>query len=151
MEWSWKSEVPGTWSGTTKTWFEPQVLADESPINAEIHFVLGEKFLLYEYRSEMKGDPFQGRLLIGYNSDKNRVECSWVDQFHMGDAILFSVGDLRMDGFSVLGAYSMGDSPEWGWRTQLQIVSKDQIIFRSYNITPEGMEALALETILTRS
>ena len=41
--------LAGDWEGTTRTWFEPGVLADESPMAGRIRPLLGGRFIRHEY------------------------------------------------------------------------------------------------------
>ena len=56
----------GSWRGTLRTWFEPDVLADESPISGEIRSVLGGRFVAHEYSYELQGAQYEGLALHGF-------------------------------------------------------------------------------------
>ena len=40
------SRLAGEWQGTTKTWFEPDKLADESHMRGSMRLILGEQVIL---------------------------------------------------------------------------------------------------------
>lgn len=141
----------GSWDGQTRTWFEAGVLADESPMRGRMILVLNGRFLSYEYVGTINGKPFEGKMLWGYDLDNSRCQCTWVDTFHMNTGILQSEGHETGFGFSVTGKYGWTGIPEpWGWRTELEIINTDQFILRAFNISPEGEEAKATETIYHR-
>ena len=50
----------------------------------------------------MQGKPRHGEELIAFNSIAKRFQISWVDDFHMNYAIMFSEGDATARGFAVL-------------------------------------------------
>lgn len=141
----------GSWDGMTRTWFEKDVLADESPMRGRISVVFDNRFLNYEYEGSLNGKPFEGKMLWGFNLGMKQCEMSWIDTFHMGTGIMHSVGPETGNGFSVLGNYGGEGIPEpWGWRTELEIINSDQFLIRAFNISPEGDEAKATETIYHR-
>ena len=141
----------GNWEGNTRTWFEKDVLADESPMRGKINWILGERFLNYEYEGVLEGKPYQGKMLWAYDLGNEKCQCSWVDTFHMGTGILQSEGEATTNGFEVTGKYGwIGIPAPWGWRTELEIINSDQFIIRAFNISPEGDEAKATETIYHR-
>jgi len=47
------SKLVGEWEGTAKTWFEPDKIADESPMRGSMRLVLGGRFIMHEYKGSM--------------------------------------------------------------------------------------------------
>lgn len=54
-------------------------------------------------------------------------------------------------GFSVLGSYDdPSGGPAWGWRTEFTFDGDNRLVITAYNISPQGEEAKALETVNER-
>jgi hypothetical protein len=141
----------GNWEGNTRTWFEKDKLADESYMKAKITGVFDHRFISYEYVSTLEGKKYEGKMLWAYDLGNDKCQCSWVDTFHMGTAIMLSEGKETSNGFVVLGQYSGPEIPlPWSWRTELEIINPNQFIIRAFNISPAGDEAKATETIYHR-
>lgn len=137
----------GTWEGTSRTWFEPGKLADESKITGTIRPILDGLFFRHEYEATLQGRPRHGEETIAFNSITNRFQIAWVDDFHMNYAIMFSEGGATSRGFVVTGKYDVDPTlPPWGWKTVFDIIDDSHLVIAAYNITPEGHEAIAIET-----
>ncbi|MEM1225811.1 MAG: DUF1579 family protein [Planctomycetota bacterium] len=144
-------ELIGKWNGVSRTWFEPGKLADESDVAGEYVALLDGRFVRHRYEGTIEGKPRVGEELIAFNSVAKCFEISWIDDFHMNYAIQFSQGSSTERGFSVRGNYDVGEGqPKWGWRTQYDLVDADHLTITAFNIHPEGMEAMAIETKYTR-
>ncbi|TGL86499.1 DUF1579 domain-containing protein [Leptospira congkakensis] len=142
----------GRWTGNTKTWFEKDVLADESPAEVTITSVLGGRFISLDYQSSLEGKPFVGKMVIGFDIPYQRYTSSWIDSFHMGTQIMLSSGESKANGFFMNGSYGNPEYGEklWGWRTEIQFINDTEFSLTAFNISPEGEEAKATETFYKR-
>jgi Protein of unknown function (DUF1579) len=145
------AKIAGTWKGTSKLWLEPEALAGESPVQGSIQLVLDGRFALYLYEGFIEGEAQRGIFTFGYNTTLNRFEASWIDSFHNNTAIMFCEGSEKENGFEVLGHYpDPTGGPDWGWRTEVVLEDMNHLIITACNILPDGFEAKATETRLTR-
>ncbi|TGL50270.1 DUF1579 domain-containing protein [Leptospira kemamanensis] len=142
----------GHWKGKSKTWFEKDVLADESDSHMTVTSLFGGRFISLDYNSSLEGKPFEGKMIIGFDIPYQKFTSSWIDSFHMGTQIMLSSGPQTKNGFSMTGSYGNPEYGQdlWGWRTEIQILSGSEFSITAYNISPAGEEAKATETFYRR-
>ncbi len=144
-------QLVGSWHGTTRVWFEPDKVADEAPIRGTIRAVLGGRFVQHEYETTFMGEPQHGLALYGWHIERKCHEAAWIDSAHTGTQLMFCEGskeDLRL---AVLGHYGgHDDGAPWGWRTEIVLDGDDRLVITAFNISPQGDESRAVETVLTR-
>lgn len=145
------TRLVGQWVGTSKIWFEPGKLGSSSPIQGSFVRIIDGKFLRHAYSSAVDGEQQVGDETIMFNPVTNQCEISWIDSFHMNYGIMFSVGSLDENGFTVLGSYDVEpNTPPWGWRTVYQMMDDNHLKISSFNVSPDGKEDLAVEIDYTR-
>lgn len=142
-------QFTGDWKGTSKTYFEPGVVADESPVEAVVRPLFDKRFVQLTYKSSLQGKAFEGWMILGLHLLDNSWQMAWVDTFHMGTGIMHASGPYTSDSFNVLGSYSTGgENPEfWGWRTVIEKTAEG-LSLKAYNIEPSGPDQLAIEMVL---
>lgn len=144
------SRLTGEWEGTTKTWFEPDKVSDESPVVGTMRLILGGRFILHEYKGKFGDKPTEGLAIYGYHTGLQKIQSAWIDSFHNGTAIMFSEGSRGGTDLTMLGSYAY-ITPEmeqhWGWRTHIEIKSDKELLITAYNISPEGEAVKATETV----
>jgi hypothetical protein len=145
------AQLVGGWAGITQTWLEPDGTPTESKTQGSIQLILDGRFVLYLYQTAMEGEAQHGMFMLGYDTTLNQYEASWVDSFHNNTAIMYCIGQPKGKGFAVLGSYPAADGgPDWGWRTEIELVDHDHLNITAYNISPDGGEARSTRTVLAR-
>lgn len=132
----------GSWHGQSQL-FLPDLPVGVSEVTATIEPTVGGTFLSIRYTWSEDGEPHEGLLLVG------SAQTLFTDSWHLRDA--FMICTPREDG-SVFGTYSVGEGPDWGWRTAIE-PSGETLRIAMYNVPPPafGDEELGFELLLVQS
>jgi len=141
----------GSWRGNNRLQDPHTNAPEDSPATATITPILDGRFIRLDYTWAYQGSPQAGSLLIGYEAEAEVITVHWIDTWHMGDKVMACRGTISNSGqISVLGSYAASPGPDWGWR---MIITPDEgqgLRLVMVNISPDGQEALAVETDYTR-
>ncbi|MEW6366673.1 MAG: DUF1579 family protein [Acidobacteriota bacterium] len=144
--------LSGTWDGPNRLWLRPTEAPHESQSTATVLPVIGGRFVRIDYTWAYQGEPQEGSLLVGYETEDDVVTAVWTDSWHMGDKLMVCRGVAEASGsVDVRGSYAVQSGPDWGWRTVIRSRDDGTFVMIMYNITPEGTEALAVEAVYTRA
>jgi hypothetical protein len=145
------SRAEGRWEGTNRLWFDPALPSHDCATTAEVTFAARGRLLALRYDWSWDGKAEEGLLVLGDDPATGRCDAAWADSFHNSHRLMPLSGTLAADGdVSVTGTYTAPPGPDWGWRITLEQPSADALLVRMYNITPDGIAALAVEASYAR-
>lgn len=143
------SNFIGNWKGNYKlylSWLAESPFVSET--NALIDFTAKGRFLKIEYDWNHEEKPQEGLILLGKDKDSEKIIAFWIDSFHLSDKYMVSDGNFDENGNpSLKGFYSVKGHPDWGWRTVFDFNDADSFKITMYNVSPEGIEELAVEAV----
>ncbi len=71
----------GQWKGAVEMWMEPGAEPMRNEAIAEVSWILGGRFLVWEQTGDFGGMPWEGMIIEGYNNGDQRYEATWIDNF----------------------------------------------------------------------
>ena len=142
----------GRWRGSNRLHDPHTGKPEDSPATAELAPLLNGRFVRLDYTWSYQGAPQEGSLLIGCRASRGKATAHWIDSWHMADGVMACEGAVDPDGgIDVRGSYAAPPGPDWGWRILLRPAGDATLRLVMYNVTPDGQEALAVETTFARS
>lgn len=146
------SELVGNWDGTNRlhlSWM-PNPL-HESRSTAVVRERIGRQCLEIAYTWEYEGKPHEGVIILSGSPKTDGIKAVWTDSWHSANVLMTCEGTVDESGrVSVKGSYSVPDHPDWGWRTDI-IPGDGTFEYVMYNVSPEGVEELAVETVFSKA
>lgn len=90
----------GEWDAEVTVWMSgPEGPAMRSDGSADSTLILGGKYLSTDFSSEMMGQPYTGKAVMGYDNQRKLFFTFWIDS--MGTAPYLSHGSLSQDGRTI--------------------------------------------------
>ncbi len=133
----------GEWAGMSELHMAPGTPMHESDSRLRVGPVALGQFVALDYSWDYEGRQ-EGWLLLG--GAEGGVQALWVDSFHTAQKMMLFEGTVNGEGVvSVLGSYTFEGSPPWGWRIEIAAGEGDGLNLTMYNITPEGVDYLAVK------
>lgn len=123
----------------------------ESKGTAEKRWVLGNRYIQEEAKSELMGQPFQGLGFVGYDNCRNTYTFAWMDT--MGTQLSTGVGTADPAG-KVIRFYGVMDEPSlkvYGRTVKyvMRIIDQDKHVFEIYDLAA-GDDHKVMEITYTR-
>lgn len=147
-----KTRVLGEWQGTKQLYLAPPPAAPASSASKlSVSPIAGGSFLQFDYNWTYEEEEQTGVLWVGYDNDDNAATAAWVDSFHMSGKIMSCTGAPAEGAIDLRGSYEAPPDPDWGWRIQIQSVSAKELKIVMHNISPAGVEDLAVQIDYARS
>ena len=142
------AKLVGEWRGTNRLhtpWIKENPIRD-SESNALVAFSAQGKFLKLEYDWTYDEKEQAGLILLGNEENAVSFKSFWIDSWHLSDKFMVSEGERTENGaISMKGFYTVPENPDWGWRTIIESENENSFKIVMYNVTPEGVEDLAVE------
>jgi len=146
-----KDKLIGKWSGNNLlrlSWEAPSDYFSNSILS--VSSIAQDKALMVHYSWSYKDKAQEGSIMLAYDTKEHIVTASWIDSWHMSDKIMFCKGTITEQNIDVLGSYEASPGPDWGWRIILNSISDNELQMLMYNITPDGLEDLAVKADYNR-
>jgi len=137
----------GDWTGSNLlrlSWLTPSDY--HSPSRLSVKHVAKGKFLTFTYTWSHEKISQEGVILLGYDATQEMATAAWVDSWHMSSKVMSCQGSIDQQGaINIRGSYEAPPGPNWGWHIVITPKSGKELQIVMYNISPEGVEELAVQ------
>jgi len=143
-------EMEGTWDVASKSWEQPGKPPEESKGVSVAKAILNGNFVEQTYKGSYKGMPFEGRLLLGYDTLDKEYVAIWIDTW----SPLFSISrGSEQDGMIVYKTHDPDYSDPTGRRKEGKMTVRwgnADTYTVSFYMTAGGKEVKHMELAYTR-
>lgn len=135
--------------GTNVLYEPPTQEPVTSPAFGRLRRVVGGRMLRFDYRWSLRSEAHEGTILLACD-EGGRATAAWGDSWHQNRELMSLAGPATDRAVALVGSWSVGDSPPWGWRIDLGPDEDGGVTMEMWVVTPEGEEARAVEMSLAR-
>ena len=136
----------GEWVITTTAWMQPGAEPISTVGTAKAEMIIGGRFLKFDFRGAMFGQPFEGILIMGYDNYQKKNISFWIDS---SSTAFYLTEGSREEGTKKIVETGVWQDPMGGEdmnvRNTTTLVSKDEYKFEMIMILPDGTEFKSME------
>jgi hypothetical protein len=143
----------GKWNASVSMWMKPGDKPQVSAGSSEMAWALNKHFIKQDYHGDMNGQPFEGIGYTGFDKVRGEYQSVWMDNMMTG--MIVSSGGTSQGGKVIqqsgtFGCPMTGEKQMWT-RSEMEFVSPDKVVYRSYGKDPQGKEFKGMEIVYTRT
>lgn len=143
-------KLVGNWNVAAKFFMVEGQPPMQASATAEFAMELGGRYLIQDYKSEFMGQAFEGQMHMGFDNVTQEYISIWRDTWSTRPMI--SHGSLEENGVLMLEHENIDLMTPEGrpGRFEMEIQSDNKMLFRSYDLMPDGSEVMNMELEYTR-
>lgn len=147
----WMEEMNGTWEGTVLTWMDPSALPSKAKATNIQTSVLGGRYVVGNFTSDMMGQPFEGMSTMGYDNGRKVFVSTWID--NMGTGMVKMEGKFNAETKTLYLSGKQTDPishKETDIREEMRMIDGDNYQMTMYGAGLDGKEMKFMEGTFTR-
>ncbi len=134
-------DLSGThWTGKSELWLDPE---GNAAVTSDCTVAVDDAVVRYTWSHE--GKEHNGTFTL---RDRG---ADFTDSFHSPQPMPCEPVTRGGCLFAVIGTYSVGDGPRWGWLTTLSLRPTEELVLQMTNITPWGEDGRAVRMVCKRT
>ncbi len=141
----------GKWKADVEMWPGKDAPAQKSQGTSTNRWILGDRFVVYEFDGLVMGQPFSGMGILGYNNALQQYEGTWIDS--MGTYIKpLSRGPKQADGTISISQETdpMGTGNPTLMREVWTVRNENSHVFELFSVGADGIEFRSMKVKYNR-
>ncbi len=141
----------GSWTYTSKMWEKADAKPEMSSGKTDTKWILGGRFVESTVTGTAMGQPFEGRLITGYDNEKKEYNSVWLDSMATGMMVSKGEYDAANRQFSDAGTASCPFEGTKTVRGVTTMTSPNSYTYEMYMNGPDNKGFKTMEIKYTRS
>ena len=142
----------GNWSGQVVWWMGQNGPADTSMTTINNKMIMGDRYLVSNYKGNMMGAPFEGTSTTGYDNAKKVYISTWIDNMSSGIMTMEGPYDEASRSITQTGEFvSPVDGRKCNMKQVMRFIDDKTQVMEMYSPDPiTGVQYKSMEIKLTR-